>query len=93
MDGQQFIQQNYLQNLDNAYSHKMLFSKEIFQHYLQNLSKISIQFKIATTIEAYCIDDEQKDYLKNISEQDFFFFSFLQKLNCRVNIFVEFYMN
>lgn len=88
MDGQQFIQQNYLQNLDNAYSHKMLFSKEIFQHYLQNLSKISIQFKIATTIEAYCIDDEQKDYLKNTS-----FFSFLQKLNCRVNIFVECYMN
>lgn len=30
MDGQQFIQQNYLQNLDNAYSHEMLFSKEIF---------------------------------------------------------------
>lgn len=30
MDGQQFIQQNYLQNLDNAYSHKMSFSKEMF---------------------------------------------------------------
>lgn len=34
MDGQQFIQQNYLQNLDNAYSNKFFFSKEIFFHYL-----------------------------------------------------------
>lgn len=32
--------------------------------------------------------DEQKDRLENISDYDFFFF-FLQKSNCKVDIFVQ----
>lgn len=46
---------------------------------------------MATTIEASCIDDEQKDYFKKYFRIGLLFFS--QKLNCRVYIFVECYMN
>lgn len=36
---------------------------------------------------------EQKDHLENISDYDLFFFSFLQKSKCKVNIFVQCVIN